>query len=597
MQTIGPYRLLQALGTCQVGGVWSAVDASGQRVTMAVLSANAARDPKSRGDFATVANELAQSGQVPIIGGDYSGATPWVAASAPDGSVVARVFVAMGAVYHPLIAEPVAATGPEQTTAVLPGPEANRGLESATMELPTQSTDSAPEPPAQVGPGQSPEPESEPATTVIVPGPAGSPEPPSPQPDVEPTTTVLQVAPVASAEPEPQPAAPPADQAPAAPVSPPAAPAAPVSPPAAPAAPGVPPPPPAPQPAPSVQGGPVQGGHWAPPGGEPQPAAPAQPQVWAAGLQPPAVPAQLPAQPAINPPAPPSPPIPSGPPHSTPTPMPPAVGQLLPAPRQISAPPLSPQPGAWDYPYGGSPGYAIGPASAPPAAPRRRWRTWLLVGVGALVLVALGGVGTVAVLNLRGDEGEPVAQSSPSPTPGTEQPTGQPREPGIEPPIDGQWPAEWPHFDAGDQVRRMEQLPGIPFAFEIPADWECTDAISTPESAHYRCGVPGSDPQVGGDLIVRDCPEPCDADRRVEMRRAEEAWGVQWVRDGGYFSWAETTADIAGEEYYRVIFVGYYRSSEEGRIDRQVVFRMSVPADDQDTLRKTANSVRSGFRS
>lgn len=214
-----------------------------------------------------------------------------------------------------------------------------------------------------------------------------------------------------------------------------------------------------------------------------------------------------------------------------------------------------------------------------------------------MILLLLAGAGTVIFMTLGGgggdDETAPQASASASPSV-AEQPG--PREPGIEPPTDGEWPGDWPHFGPGDQVRRIEHLPGFPFAFEVPAQWECNDAGGDEGASYYTCGIPGGDPQVGGDLLIRACPDPCDADRRVDMRRAEEAWGVQWVRDGGYLAWGETTVDVAGLTYYRVVFVGYYRSSQEARIDRQVVFRMTVLADDQEDLRKTANSVRSGFR-
>jgi Concanavalin A-like lectin/glucanases superfamily len=112
MQTIGPYQLVQELGQCPVGGVWSAVDAGNNAATVALLSTAAAHDPGWRNAFAATANSLAQSGEVPLIAGDYSGPTPWIASAARDGAVLGRVFVALGMDYQPVAAAGDAAQAP-----------------------------------------------------------------------------------------------------------------------------------------------------------------------------------------------------------------------------------------------------------------------------------------------------------------------------------------------------------------------------------------------------------------------------------------------------------------------------------------------------
>ncbi|HEY8472992.1 MAG TPA: LamG-like jellyroll fold domain-containing protein [Natronosporangium sp.] len=86
---------------------------------MALLTAAAAHDPGWRNAFAATANSLAQSGEVPVIAGDYSGPTPWIASTARDGSVLGRVFVALGLDYRPVAgggdsAQPAAGGDPAQ---------------------------------------------------------------------------------------------------------------------------------------------------------------------------------------------------------------------------------------------------------------------------------------------------------------------------------------------------------------------------------------------------------------------------------------------------------------------------------------------------
>src|SRR5690606_34429824 len=74
-----------------------------------------------------------------VIGGDFSAPTPWVASSAVDGSVVAQIFVAMGAVYHPLVAEPDGWQVPEQATVVLTPDQSaktEQAEDSATADQP-----------------------------------------------------------------------------------------------------------------------------------------------------------------------------------------------------------------------------------------------------------------------------------------------------------------------------------------------------------------------------------------------------------------------------------------------------------------------------
>jgi hypothetical protein len=446
MQTVGPYRLLQALGTCQVGGVWSATDALNNQVTVAVLSASAGRDPGWRSAFAAAANGLVQAGRLPMVTADYSAVTPWIAVAAGDGSVVAQVFVTLGMSYQPLHADPgepdaAEPAAPEEPTAVVPP----QPVSGASAVVP-------------------PQPVSEVPTTVV---------PPRPVSPASGSATV-----------PPQP----------------------------------------------------------PPGIPPQPvsAAPA--------------PAVVPQQPGVA--------VPPQPVAGMPSPTVPAAS-----------------------PYDAFP---AGPGSS--GRPRRR--TGLLVGAVLLGLVALGGGGGAVALTMQSDGDGPGPTPSTSPSTLATPPVPQPAtQPGIEPPFEGEWPADWPSFEAQEPVTPVTDLAGVGFGFALPEGWTCTNVTDTEQLAHYTCGPGGDAEQIGGDLEVRPCPDPCDGDRRVQMRTTVEAWGLQWVRDGGYRSYAETS-QVAGEQRYGLVIVGYWRTASEGRLDRQLVFRMTGPVDRADDLRKIANSVR-----
>lgn len=405
MQTIGPYRLVRALGQCPVGGVWSAVDGANNGVTVALLASAAAHDPGWRNAFAATANSLAQSGEVPLIGGDYSGPTPWIASSARDGAVLGRVFVALGMDYQPAT-------------------DFGEAGEPAAGEAQTAMATSSP-----------------PAATVSAEPVSSSPQPVSGAP-AEPTAPIRPAASPYSYEPEP----------------------------------------------------------------------------------------------ARSP-------------------------------------------------------HTVSPFSVPPAGPPPRRSNGLLIGLVVLVVALLVGGGSVVAVAMWPDGSQPDAQESIGST--VQEPTfPPPSQPGVDPPLEGEWPADWPTFEE-EPVSQMQGLIGDldGQAFQVPAGWECPQVSAEGTFAHYTCGPDGDPAEIGGDLTIRFCPDPCDAAQRDQLRAEVEAWGLRWVRDFSFRSWAETT-EIDDEERYGLVVVAYYRTTPEGRIDRQLVLRMTAPIEQADDVRKVANSVR-----
>jgi hypothetical protein len=140
----------------------------------------------------------------------------------------------------------------------------------------------------------------------------------------------------------------------------------------------------------------------------------------------------------------------------------------------------------------------------------------------------------------------------------------------------------------------MADLAGLGFSFDVPEGWDCTSAADPQGLGHYSCGPAGGDDGTGGELIVRECPAPCESEQRVEMRTAEEAWGVQWVRDGFFRCWGQTS-EVDGEERYGLAIVAYWSTAGDDQLDRQLVFRMTAPADQTGDIRRIANSVREGI--
>jgi len=232
-------------------------------------------------------------------------------------------------------------------------------------------------------------------------------------------------------------------------------------------------------------------------------------------------------------------------------------------------------------------GSRLGP---PPASRHRRRRSRLrrwLITIGVIVWAAAAGLG---VLTLQQRGLFPAPPNHPS---GTAEPAQ--RGPGIEPPSAGDWPVDWPEFQPTEATRSMSGLPGVGFAFRVPAAWDCVRETQTLTFARYTCGARRGQPdEIGGDLIVRTCPEPCGGDVRVAMREREEAWGLQWIRAGSYVAWAQTT-NFVGPPHYGLVVVGYWRSVPDGAIDRQVVLRLTGPAARTNDLRKVGNDIHAAI--
>ncbi|MEU9504728.1 hypothetical protein AB0D32_00405 [Micromonospora sp. NPDC048170] len=278
------------------------------------------------------------------------------------------------------------------------------------------------------------------------------------------------------------------------------------------------------------------------------------------------------------------------------------------APHPVSAAPASPatptatpadgpaQPPAAQPGPGGAPVHD--PFAAPdrritPSQPRRR-RTGLWVGIVALVLVVLAGAGGVFVW--AGWEGSGKPESTPSGTLAAPPalPASPPQSPGLEPPSAGEWPKDWPKFTPQDHVRTFSDLEGLGFTLKLPGEWDCTPAGRAEGFVKYNCGVSGgAQPEIGGELIVRDCPLPCNGERQTTMRQAEDAWSLQWMHGGQYVAYADSSRlQIDGERRYGLVVVAYWRSGDSGRVDRQLVLRMTAPLDGAGRLRRVANYLR-----
>jgi hypothetical protein len=219
-------------------------------------------------------------------------------------------------------------------------------------------------------------------------------------------------------------------------------------------------------------------------------------------------------------------------------------------------------------------------------------------GVAALVVLALAGGGTaVAVSGLfdgaSDGPGKP-PQSAPASSFLPPEPSSSPLQPGVEPPKDGAWPAQWPKFAESDRVRTYDDLDGVGFPLKVPPAWQCILGGRARGFAKHFCGVsPGENPALGGEIIVRECPQPCDEPRQTTMRQNEEAWGLTWVRTGPLATYAESSSvQVDGAKRYGLVVVGFWRSRPGGPVDRQFVLRMTAPVDGAGQLRRVANHVR-----
>jgi hypothetical protein len=227
---------------------------------------------------------------------------------------------------------------------------------------------------------------------------------------------------------------------------------------------------------------------------------------------------------------------------------------------------------------------------APPSKSRRP----MWVALAAVIVLALLGAGT-AVYVLRDDLRPPGPKQSTEALPAPAQPTPTPRQPGLEPPRPGDWPTQWPKFTATDKVK-TQVFSGLGFTFTAPANWSCVAAASGQGFSRYNCGVTvASEEKVGGEVTVRTCPQPCDVNRRDELRKVEEAWGQQWRFAGDYVVIAETTK-LNGAAVYGLVVVAFFASTPGGELDRQLVIRMTGPNAYLNDIRRVANAARDTAR-
>ncbi|MFC0533232.1 hypothetical protein [Phytohabitans kaempferiae] len=544
-----------------MGSVWSAIDPQGRSLMVALLDPNVATDQRWREAFQEAANALVQAGEPGYLYADFASGSPWVAYAAENGVGAERVFLALGMDFQPV---PPDGLGP---------------LDHAPVEPTTQLTPPAPD---QAAAAQQ---QPLPPDVINTTGPAEAP----------PTTVIPPVRPGPPAA---------AQQSPAAPQPTPQS-----APPAA-----LPPPQPAlPAPAQPVddyeQTQPTQRMQL-PPAAPPQAAPPAQSapvNPWAPTQSVSGPPQQ--AMPVSSPP-----PMFSAPPHptsGTPHPISGAPHPISGAPHPtsgasgpVSGTPMSPayshpQSPAYNAPaYGPRPPHGPAPydpyAPVPPAQPRRS-RTGLWVGIAVAVLLVIAGGGGVYAFTASGGEEPRPPEPSPSATLATAPlPTASPLFPGIEPPREGSWPEQWPKFGASDSLRTLSDLDGLGFTLKVPRAWDCSPAGRAEGFAKYNCGVsPGANPEIGGELIVRTCPDGCSQERRDALRQSEEAFGLQWVRSGEFAAYAESSSlEIEGAKRYGLVIVAYWRSGAEGTVDRQLVFRMTAPVDGAGQLRRVANYIR-----
>jgi hypothetical protein len=256
----------------------------------------------------------------------------------------------------------------------------------------------------------------------------------------------------------------------------------------------------------------------------------------------------------------------------------------------VSAPPArQPWTQPWNVPL--PPQYSDDPLVPPlgnVSRPRRRRKAlWAAV---AVVVLALAGGATAAVLTMRKDGKTPVAQQSTAASAGPVIPTPSARQPGLEPPRVGDWP-RWPAFGPGNNPQ-PHPLEGTGLTLALPSSWTCTRAATDEGATRYNCGAATTNgEEVGGEITVRTCEKPCNTERRDEMRKAEEAWAQQWRYAGEYAVIAETKT-VNGSARYGLVVVAFWRSTPDDAVDRQLVFRMTAPEAWTDDIRKVANAAK-----
>jgi hypothetical protein len=233
------------------------------------------------------------------------------------------------------------------------------------------------------------------------------------------------------------------------------------------------------------------------------------------------------------------------------------------------------------------PSWTLDDEEPAPAGVRIRW----VIVVGLVALLAGIGGGIAVGTQLRGSTPVAAPTATPSPTPSLDLglPAQPPAEPGVEPPVGGGWPSSYAKFKGSDKPQTLAgSATGLGFDIKVPQGWTCQPTGHTNAYAKLTCN---GGPDLSGEVIMRYCPTPCTADRRTDLRKREEAFGLTWIRSGGFATFADSEK-IDGAARYGLVYIGFWRSVPEDQIDREVVFRMTAPVSRANDLRKVVNSIR-----
>ncbi|MGC4810177.1 hypothetical protein ACLQ29_06560 [Micromonospora sp. DT228] len=543
MQPIGPYQRIRRLGICQIGSIWSAVDGGQQSLVVVVLDVGIAGESRWRDAFAATTHAIAHSeaGSPLWVSADFSATTPWVAYPKDLLPTAERTFAALGMTYQPAPAEPddpPADTEHAQQAAIPVPRQTPRAEQTPPTEqtLPTEQTPRAQTthtPPAEATRTPPADATRSQRTEATQTQPTDATRTPLADATRSQGTEATQTRPADATR------TPPAEVTRT-------------------------------QPADGTRTPPVDQR----PPAEPTPTPRAHQTTFTDDQAPP----------AVAPTTPPTPPAPPTPPEPAPMPV-----WAVPSPARDTRPRSTstdskPEPKAEPE---------AEPESARTLEPKQsRASRWAMPVIG-LVLGLVAGGGLVLLLDPGTDPPQPTPTASQSAALPAPAPASAPLSPGLEPPAPGEWPALWVRFAATDRILTLHGLDGLPFPVKVPPSWQCTSVERAAGLSRHQCGAPaGSEAALGGELVVRDCPAPCDGPRQTAMRIAEEAWGLQWVRSGPSSAYAETSSlTVDGTQRYGLVVVAYWRS-DSGDIDKQVVLRMTAPVGGANQLRRVANYLR-----
>ncbi|WP_162526601.1 hypothetical protein [Mycobacteroides sp. CBMA 271] len=219
---------------------------------------------------------------------------------------------------------------------------------------------------------------------------------------------------------------------------------------------------------------------------------------------------------------------------------------------------------------------------------------WIVLSV-FMGLLIVGLVATVIIVgSSRSITGMPVMPSGETPRTSSQTSATTPTTPVVRPPNGAQGPLGGPTFGPGDKARQISMPKYVPFAFTVPAQWDCVHAEDQPLDSRVICADSADKNGPAGSFGTSRCSDGCAQPAQDAVRSKLPVDAKFWRPVDDVTFYARVTGTLGnGQRVVRIAMTCAFASVPGGGRDTLAVAMITGPPEMGDTLQKVANDVRS----